>query len=193
MNAGKFKAINQTAEQQVANNLSDMPRLVKRTRLNRRLVAPLGYTPPLPPSAPEAPTDDEAPQTPATRGNALAELPTIFDDEDFYRVLLSDLVDKKVQSADPTLGLAISLASAQRLQKLNKAVDTRASKGRKLRYHVQEPIANFEAPRDGWQWKDAQIDEFFASLLGQKVHMDEAEEEESADEEVAADGIKLFG
>ena len=44
MNANKFKTINQSFEQQVNNNLSDMDRLIKRTKLNRRNVTPIGYT-----------------------------------------------------------------------------------------------------------------------------------------------------
>lgn len=211
LNAGKFKAINQTSEQQVVNNLSDMDRLVKRTRLNRRLVKPLGFDKYIRQQTTnegeeeeeeEENEEEENPDIPKDASNKngnqeLAELEIIFDDEDFYRVLLSDLVDKKVQSSNPTSGLTITLASAQRSQKLKKNIDNKASKGRKLRYHVQEPIANFEAPRNGWKWKDDQIDEFFASLLGQKVNMNEIDndedEEEGEDEDIEADGIRLFG
>lgn len=207
LNAGKFKAINQSSEQQVANNLSDMDRLVKRTKLNRRLITPLGYAHYVKEEKKrrgesddedveiEAEEDADIPKTANENKSSIAEIDEIFDDEDFYRVLLNDLVDKKVQSSNPTSGMAITLASAQRLQKLKKNVDTKASKGRKLRYHIQEPIANFEAPGNGWKWQDDQIDEFFASLLGQKVNMaeDDDEEETHSDEEIAADGIKLFG
>lgn len=81
---------------------------------------------------------------------------------------MNDLVDKKVQSSDPTTGITINLRSAQKVNKLKNNVDTKASKGRKLRYHIQEPIANFESSIGSWKWNDDQIDEFFASLLGQK-------------------------
>ncbi|CAH2353212.1 protein Bfr2p [[Candida] railenensis] len=209
LNAGKFKAINQTSEQQVVNNLSDMGRLIKRTKLNRKLVRPLGFDTYLKEKKGAEGSDHEVGveededdiDIPKEQNNSktssIAELDIIFDDEDFYRVLLSDLVDKKVQSSNPASGLTLSLASAQRSQKLNKNIETKASKGRKLRYHIQEPIANFEAPRNGWKWKDEQIDEFFASLLGQKVNMNEVDEDEDEEDEeeqeVSAGGIKLFG
>lgn len=203
MNATKFKALNQSAEQQVVNNLSDMDRLVKRTRLNRRQVKPLGIDKYLEKHSQaaekEEEEDDENADVPSNQGQTrslnVQELQLIFDDEDFYRVLLNDLVDKKIQLNDPTSGLQFALRGAA-LTKLKKNVDSKASKGRKLRYHVQEPIANFETPRNSLKWADDQIDEFFASLLGQKVSMKEEDEEVSDEEEeelVAGDSIQLFG
>ncbi|ODV79572.1 TRAUB-domain-containing protein [Suhomyces tanzawaensis NRRL Y-17324] len=204
INAGKFKAINQSFEQQVMNNLTDMDRLVKRTKLNRRQIKPLGYdhykSQFEKEEDDEEDEEDENPDIPKETNTAksnIAEIDEIFDDEDFYRVLLNDLVDKKIQSSNPTTGLTVSLRSAQQAQKFKKNVDTKASKGRKLRYHIQEPIANFEAPRGSLKWDDNQIDEFFASLLGQKVNMNEDDEVEEDDEEeevrVEGDSIKLFG
>lgn len=200
MNASKFKALNQSAEQQVVNNLSDMDRLVKRTRLNRRQVKPLGYEKYMEKNKKngeevEEEENRDIPQAAQNRSHNMEELSLIFDDEDFYRVLLNDLVDKKIQSNDPTSGLQFALRGAAST-KLKKNVDNKASKGRKLRYHVQEPIANFDTPRNSLKWNDDQIDEFFASLLGQKVNMREDEKEESEDEdEIVAgqDTIQLFG
>ena len=219
INANKFKAINQSFEQQVQNNLSDMERLVKRTRLNRRQIMPIGYTPSLDletsqsnGTRPDANLDDDSiiPEEPLRKKSQGQEIPYIFDDEDFYRVLLNDLVDRKVQTADPTSNITI-VRSAQRANKLLNNVDTKASKGRKLRFHVQEQIANFETSTGGWKWNDDQIDEFFASLLGQKVNMKEDEDDEEDDEEngeskdedandgseeislANGDGIRLFG
>lgn len=202
MNASKFKALNQSAEQQVMNNLSDMDRLIKRTKLNRRQVEPLGYKryQEKHAKAEDNEQEDEDADIPKaavqSRSLNVQELDLIFDDEDFYRVLLNDLVDKKIQSNDPTSGLQFALRGAAST-KLKKNVDNKASKGRKLRYHVQEPIANFETPRNSLKWADDQIDEFFASLLGQKVNMKEDEDEHSDDEEdelvAGQDSIQLFG
>lgn len=203
MNASKFRALNQSAEQQVVNNLSDMDRLVKRTRLNRRQVKPLGYEKYILATTKEDGdnNDDEnsdIPKAVQNRSHNMEELGLIFDDEDFYRVLLNDLVDKKIQSNDPTSGLQFALRGAAST-KLKKNVDNKASKGRKLRYHVQEAIANFETPRASLKWNDDQIDEFFASLLGQKVNMkeeDDHSESEAEDEDdivAGQDTIQLFG
>lgn len=204
MNASKFRALNQSAEQQVVNNLSDMDRLIKRTRLNRRQIKPLGYERYQKKHAKENENEEQEEEdadipkaSSQTRSLNVQELDLIFDDEDFYRVLLNDLVDKKIQSNDPTSGLQFALRGAAST-KLKKNVDNKASKGRKLRYHVQEPIANFETPRNSLKWADDQIDEFFASLLGQKVNMkedDEKEDSEDEEDEIMAgqDSIQLFG
>ena len=54
-----------------------------------------------------------------------------------------------------------------RKAKRKKTVDTRASKGRKLRYQVHEKLQNFMVPipTQRGAWHDEQIDELFASLL----------------------------
>lgn len=204
INAGKFKVLNQSAEQQVTSNLYDMERLLKRTKLNRRQIKPLGHEYNEKRKEGENSEkildhDDEVEEesNKQTRSLNLQESELIFDDEDFYRVLLNDLVDKKIQSSDPTSGLQFALKGAAST-KLKKNVDNKASKGRKLRYHVQEKIANFDSPRPWLKWNDSQVDEFFASLLGQKISMKEAssDEEEDEEEEAAIEmdtGIQLFG
>ncbi|CAR24863.1 rRNA-processing protein BFR2 [Lachancea thermotolerans CBS 6340] len=213
--ASKFKAIHQPAHVQVETQLADMPRLLRRTALNRRDVAPLGQsehniagggdvsndTPAISDGPePDIPRDFDAN---ARRGRT-ADTTTdsyVFDDEDFYRVLLNDLVDKKVAGASGDSAVAIT-SRATANKKLHKNVDTKASKGRKLNFTVQEPIANYEAPANGGlRWSDEQIDEFCAGLLGQRVSFaeDEKEEDRDATEETAdgellqADGIRLFG
>lgn len=207
MNASKFNALNQSAEQQVINNLADMERLVKRRRLNRKQLKPLGFeyyeklkTQGTSNENSEGKDgEEEIPETQQSRSLNVQEVELIFDDEDFYRVLLNDLVDKKIQSTDPTSGLQFAMRGAASA-KVKKNVDNKASKGRKLRYHVQEPIANFETPQPALKWDDDQIDEFFASLLGQRVSMkeqlsEEEDEEEEEEEEllVGDNSIKLFG
>lgn len=201
LGAGKFRALNQSAEQQVENNLADMPRLLKRTRLNRRNIVPLGEKEDessdheSDAANPEDDPEEDDTEDKKKRKLTIGERALIFDDEDFYRVLLNDLVDKKIQLSDPTSGLQFALRGAAST-KLKRAVDNKASKGRKLRYHVQEPIANFDMPRKWVSWTDNQIDEFFASLLGQKISMKEDESESEAEEDnvtVDAGSIRLFG
>ncbi|VDC06463.1 unnamed protein product [Peniophora sp. CBMAI 1063] len=87
-----------------------------------------------------------------------------FDDTDFYQQLLRDVVDsgagERVQA---------DWIAAQKARKARKQVDTRASKGRKLRYDVHEKLQNFMVPvplAHGGGWPEQQVDELFASLLG---------------------------
>lgn len=72
-----------------------------------------------------------------------------FDDDDFYHQLLRELIERKTGGADVNGQVA---AGRQWLQiqklrsKLKKKVDTKASKGRKVRFDVHAKLLNFTAP-----------------------------------------------
>ncbi|AMD19214.1 HBR313Wp [Eremothecium sinecaudum] len=215
LNSSKFKAVNQPADVQVENQLADLPRLLKRTRMNRRQITPLGFEKdfeagklthmgPVDEAGSDAEDENDLdiPKNydPRRKENSVfdtSELPYIFDDEDFYRVLLNDLVDKKIANAQQGSGPHIAITSRSQ-DKLKKNVDTKASKGRKLNFAIQESITNYEAPvNGGYKWSDEQIDEFFAGLLGQRINFDEnVSEQQSGDEEsetIRNDDIQIFG
>lgn len=157
----KFKSLNQSAAQQVKATLADMSRLVQRTQINRGQVKIGG----------EVPEESKA----------------IFDDTDFYRTLLTDLVDKRMAESSENGLLKIA---AQ--QKKKKIVDTKASKGRKLRYTTQDPLVSFDAPRpDVWSWNEDQAEELFSNLLGMKITMDD--EEPESEEDVDVEDFALYG
>jgi len=59
---------------------------------------------------------------------------TIFDDTDFYQQLLRDVIDSRNGSSGGDGWMTV-----QKAQKLKKQVDTKASKGRKLRYSCLSP------------------------------------------------------
>ena len=224
----KFKAINQPADVQVENQLADLSRLIKRTCLNRRSIVPLNFNEDmkagrlshLKNSSSEKTVNGEENENdelnldipknydPRRKDNNsidTSENPYIFDDEDFYRVLLNDLVDKKISTAQNNQGNGATIAITSRSNnKLKKNIDTKASKGRKLNYSVQEEIAHYEAPfNTGYKWSDEQIDEFFAGLLGQKVNFREDEDEALSEdneegnahdlEAIKNDDIQIFG
>lgn len=131
-----------------------------------------------------------------------------YDDTSFYQTLLRDLVEQRMSSSDavtngldslhlqipthPTLGM--------RKDKVRKDVDTKASKGRKMRYNVHEKLQNLMAPEDRGTWSDRARDEFFASLLGKTASGLLGEDEEidgvngaaSDDEDLEEGGLKLF-
>lgn len=78
-------------------------------------------------------------------------------------------------------------------------LDTRASKGRKLRYTPHDKIMNFMAPfKPEGSWHDEQVDELFGSLLGQRVQLgddDDDDEMEDADglaPDVGLGGLRMF-
>ncbi|KAF5099610.1 hypothetical protein D0Z03_000984 [Geotrichum reessii] len=193
LNQSKFSIQNQNAQLQVSTNLADMDRLVKRTRINRSNYEVLGEEKE---NADKEKDSEEKANYKKNKVDAnLQERTEIFDDTDFYRILLKDLVDRRMADAGTSEGVKWTVVKP----KVKKVVDTKASKGRKLRYHVQEKILNFDAPRQFVQWNDDQIDELFAGLFGQKIEVDEIEDdkkEEQEEEEVESDkfeGFQLFG
>ncbi|TFK51679.1 TRAUB-domain-containing protein [Heliocybe sulcata] len=89
----------------------------------------------------------------------------VFDDTDFYQQLLRDIISNR--TGDSSLGgAAYPNQKANKSKQKKKAVDTKASKGRKLRYEVHEKLQNFMVPVPKGGWHEEQIDELFASLLG---------------------------
>lgn len=236
LNSTKFSAINQPANVQVENQLADKDRLIKRTRLNRTSVVPFNFESDYKEGQlsllsnnnsvnnkenqdieSEEELDIPKNYDPRRKSNSLGldltENPYIFNDEDFYRLLLNDLLDKKLHDTTNNNGIGTngteimitSNISNRHDNKIKKNIDTKASKGRKLNYSIQEPIAHFETPiNNGYHWSDEQIDEFFVGLLGQKVDFNESDsgesdndhiDEERKNEELAIknDDIQIFG
>ncbi|KAF3917707.1 hypothetical protein ABW20_dc0100089 [Dactylellina cionopaga] len=106
----------------------------------------------------------------------------IYDDTDFYKRLLLVLLEQRGNSS--TNGGVVQLAPSDlqelRIKKKRNNVDTKASKGRKLRYGVHDKLQNFMMPDDSLEWHEKQIEEFFSSLMGQKRRI---LEEQSSDED----------
>jgi protein AATF/BFR2 len=141
-------------------------------------------------------------------GNDEAPEP-LYDDAVFYQSLLRDLVEQRMSSSDAITNGVDSLhlqlphsTSGMRKDKIKKIVDTKASKGRKMRYNVHEKLQNFMAPEDRGTWSIKAREEFFASLLGKTASrlLGEDNEEErmngatSEDSEVEKEEcLRLFG
>ncbi|XP_055584742.1 protein Aatf [Uranotaenia lowii] len=91
----------------------------------------------------------------------------IFDDSDFYHALLRELIEFKSNTVENPQEIGAKLAELQKLRsKMKKQVDTRASKGRKIRYVVHKKLVNFMAPEDRHEWTDEAKNELFSSLFG---------------------------
>jgi protein AATF/BFR2 len=120
------------------------------------------------------------------------EDPKIYDDADFYGLLLKELLEAKSASSE---GLTAAtnldlnnMNTMRREAKTKKNVDTKASKGRKLKYTVHEKLQNFMAPEDRCKWGERQTDELFGSLFGQRLQS--LAEGLGEDDEEMADGDK---
>ena len=171
----KFKAINQSLLSQIKNLLSDKERLVKRTRLKRGQYSVLGKI------------DDPIEENGLDKHlNDYDD--EIFDDGDYYQLLLKELIESRMNDSEDPIQLAIKFAQLKNLQKQKnkKIVDTKASKGRKIRYQVQEKIQNFMASEPRGTWHDERVQELFSNLLGLSSEV----QEDSMPE--ITDGFKLM-
>ncbi|KAI7140216.1 hypothetical protein KC352_g29632, partial [Hortaea werneckii] len=115
-----------------------------------------------------------------------------------YGLLLKELLEQK--SADSVAASNIDLSfQMRRDNKTKKNVDTKASKGRKLRYTVHEKLQNFMVPEDRASWGERQTDELFGSLFGQRLGLaEDGKEDEDEGMEDAQDvdpaeaGLMMF-
>jgi protein AATF/BFR2 len=180
-----------TKEQQLsdvlAGQLSDLPRLISKTRLARSC-APL-----------QAATTSKTTTTKQDLDETSKHELPIYDDADFYSTLLQSLISQRSSEATTSLGnlnlnLNMQPWQAAREAKVKKVVDTKASKGRKLRYTVHEKLQNFMAPEDRGAWGKRQTEDLFGALFGRKEILGEvAEGVEDEDEEVVeSGGLKLY-
>ncbi|KAL3467382.1 apoptosis antagonizing transcription factor-domain-containing protein [Aspergillus heterothallicus] len=155
--------------------------------------------------------NSNAPATNGTTAQSTDEPEPVYSDAIFYQSLLRDLVEQRMSSSDAitngldTLHLLPSRdvhpVTGMRKDKVKRDVDTRASKGRKMRFDVHEKLQNFMAPEERGSWTTHARDEFFASLLGKTAsgllgEEDEADgernDDESEDEDMEEGGLRLF-
>ena len=157
---GEMRAFNQSVSAQVASAMRIPDRLVRKSQppahlAPKRLGEPEG-------TEKAAPTGDRTEDIDAddleAAARAEARVEEIYDDADFYEQVLKEFLE----SAGAAAGLA---AAASKPAKRRKVVDRRASKGRKLRYHVQQKLVNFCAPveLEVPQWAEKIFGQLFAS------------------------------
>ncbi|XP_021560222.1 protein AATF isoform X2 [Neomonachus schauinslandi] len=164
---------------QIDHILMDKERLLRRTQTKRSVYRVLGKpelaTHPLPESLPGQP--EILPQAPANAH--LKDLDgEVFDDDDFYHQLLRELIERKTSSLDPNDQVAMGrqwLAIQKLRSKIHKKVDRKASKGRKLRFHVLSKLLSFMAPIDHTTMNDDARTELYRSLFGQLRPPDEGQ------------------
>lgn len=151
----KFKALNQSILTQTTNVLQDMDRLVRRTRVKRCTYTVIGsaLTPDLVTTQEgekgeeEGEEGEEGAEAGVAGRRSLKEETDdhAFDDTDFYQLLLRDLIE--ASSSTQASDLQQQLRAARRQAgKAGRVVDTKASKGRKLRFDIQPKLVNFMFP-----------------------------------------------
>lgn len=140
--------------------------------------------------------------------NAAENTEPIYDDTIFYQTLLRELVEQRMSSSEVMTGgldslqqlpsrLPIHPVTGMRNDKVKRDIDTRASKGRKMKFNVHEKLQNFMTPEDRGSWTVRARDEFFASLLGRSAsgllgEGDGDSDNDESDVDREEGGLKLF-
>ncbi|KAG7514367.1 hypothetical protein JOB18_031634 [Solea senegalensis] len=164
-----FGAFDRNILTQVEQVLMDKERLLRRTQTRRSEYRTLGKKEVSPLET--VPAEDGDTAQPQLKANThLKELDEdIFDDDDFYHQLLRELIERKTSAADPNDQVAMGrqwLAIQKLRSKIKKKVDTKASKGRKVRFHVHSKLVNFMAPVDHSAMDDEARSELYRGLFG---------------------------
>lgn len=133
--ASSMQALNQPVSKQVQDLLHNPARVMKKAHLPLSAVGRVLCQMPTTATGEPSPMDDTVALL-----EELCDFET-YDDTDFYQQLLKEFLEN---ATDEVLGKAAPVRPTKR----RKLVDRRASKGRKIRYQVQEPLVNFMAPVD---------------------------------------------
>uniref|UniRef100_A0A914Y4J4 Protein AATF n=1 Tax=Panagrolaimus superbus TaxID=310955 RepID=A0A914Y4J4_9BILA len=97
-----------------------------------------------------------------------AQDPEIFDDDDFYQALLKDFIDQKSSQTNDPVAMSRQFLELQKLRqkRTKKIVDTKATKGRKIRYVTIPKMVNFfPACPESVEWAHEKRNELFKSLF----------------------------
>lgn len=148
--------------------LGDKNRLIKRTQMKRSKYDIVGVKK-------DADSMDEGEdigkdrniQSLADKGEEYCS--EIFDDDDFYHQLLRELIEHKSADVSDPIQLSRQWIALQQLRsKMKRRIDTRATKGRRIRYAVHTKLVNFMAPEKSSECSDDMKNELFASLFGKQ-------------------------
>uniref|UniRef100_A0A673LAN7 Protein AATF-like n=1 Tax=Sinocyclocheilus rhinocerous TaxID=307959 RepID=A0A673LAN7_9TELE len=153
-----FGAFDRNILTQVEQVLMDKERLVRRTQTRRSEYRVLGKPEPITPEIDRSITEGEAAELALKANVHLKDLDEeIFDDDDFYHQQLRELIERKTSATDPNDQVAMGkqwLAIQKLRSKIKKKVDTKASKGRKIRFHIHSKLMNFMASIDNSSMSD---------------------------------------
>ncbi|XP_037626965.1 protein AATF isoform X3 [Sebastes umbrosus] len=167
-----FGAFDRNILTQVEQVLMDNERLVRRTQTRRSEYRVLGKKEASAVPSETVHTEEEEEVEQQLKANThLKDLDEdIFDDDDFYHQMLRELIERKTSASDPNDQVAMGrqwLAIQKLRSKIKKKVDTKASKGRKVRFQIHSKLVNFMAPIDHSSVSDEARSELYRGLFGQ--------------------------
>uniref|UniRef100_A0A669PH64 Apoptosis antagonizing transcription factor n=1 Tax=Phasianus colchicus TaxID=9054 RepID=A0A669PH64_PHACC len=174
-----FGAFERSILTQIDHILMDKERLLRRTQTKRSVYRVLGKKEQDSHPAPEYLPENSEVLPEADSNMHLKDIDEeIFDDDDFYHQLLRELIERKTTSLDPNDQVAMGrqwLAIQKLRSKIKKKVDRKASKGRKIRYHVHSKLVSFMAPIDHCTMNDDARTELYRSLFGRMMRPEDPE------------------
>ncbi|XP_061868220.1 protein AATF [Colius striatus] len=175
-----FGAFERSILTQIDHIMMDKERLLRRTQTKRSVYTVLGKQEQESPPVPESLPENSEILPPSDSNKHLKDIDEeIFDDDDFYHQLLRELIERKTTSLDPNDQVAMGrqwLAIQKLRSKIKRKVDRKASKGRRIRYHVHSKLVSFMAPIDHCTMNDDARTELYRSLFG-KITGPEAPEQ----------------
>lgn len=154
---GKNNSNTNSVLQQIDYILNDKNKLTRRTQMKRSEYEILG-------KAKQEKSDGD-------KSKEDNEYDTeIFDDTDFYHQLLRELIEVKSGDVTDPVQMSRQWIALQNLRsKMKRKIDTRATKGRKIRYVVHSKLVNFMASVNDDGWSDEAKTELYSSLFGNKL------------------------
>ncbi|XP_044054524.1 protein AATF [Siniperca chuatsi] len=166
-----FGAFDRSILTQVEQVLMDNERLVRRTQTRRSEYRVLGKKEASALASETVFAEGEEAEQQLKANTHLKDLDEdIFDDDDFYHQLLRELIERRTSAVDTNDQVAMGrqwLAIQKLRSKIKKKVDTKASKGRKVRFHIHSKMVNFMAPIDHSSMSDEARSELYRGLFGQ--------------------------
>jgi len=162
-----FSSFQVSALKQINQVLSDRERLIKRTQLKRSQYVSVGESSENGESKKRKRDDSnvEAIGKPS-KAEQTDYNEEIFDDDDFYHQLLREVIERKASNVEDSTDLSTRWLELQKLRGKNKRkVDTKSSKGRKIRYAVHNKLVNFMAPYDASPMAEGAYKELLNSLF----------------------------
>lgn len=151
-----------TILQQISYILSDREKLIRRTQFKRSEYDIIGYKK-------EEEVEQNVEANPVTKDRKENDeyICEIFDDSDFYHQLLRELIEcKSADISDPVQLSRQWIALQQMRSKMKRKVDTKATKGRKIKYVVHNQLVNYMASEKCTTWSDESTNELYSSLFG---------------------------
>lgn len=171
LNSHNFSNFEHSTLKQIEQILSNRQRLIQRSQLKRQSYIILGQE--LVPqqqqqeSTEGAVTSINANNFKTDQEQCREYYTEIYDDTDCYHQLLRELIERKSSDVTDPVQLGRQWLELQKLRsKMKRKIDTRATKGRKIRYVVHSKLVNYMAPVSQNLYTEEAKTELYNSLFG---------------------------